>query len=199
MLVPTRRPLRAVLRSLLAGLLWLSPARAAEELEVRLDGLRLPIDLVALEAWSDAPDVVDGDLRAWLDLLDPRGREQLRRVLRAPLVQDRSFAQQFLASWAGQRVLEELDQLISTEQGGSAGPLLFQTLQELLARQPQVTTIELLRAVPSRSLVLHLDGGLQLAGQWRQQIEAQSEGLKALQQLRLRQGSQTWVSLSSET
>jgi len=191
--------LRAVLRSLLAGLLWLSPARAAEELEVRLDGLRLPIDLVALEAWSDAPDAVDGDLRAWLDLLDPRGREQLRRVLRAPLVQDRSFAQQFLASWAGQRVLEELDQLISTEQGGSAGPLLFQTLQELLARQPQVTTIELLRAVPSRSLVLHLDGGLQLAGQWRQQIAAQSEGLKALQQLRLRQVSQTWFSLSSET
>jgi predicted dienelactone hydrolase len=191
--------LRAVLRSLLAGLLWLSPARAAEELEVRLDGLRLPIDLVALEAWSDAPDAVDGDLRAWLDLLDPRGREQLRRVLRAPLVQDRSFAQQFLASWAGQRVLEELDQLISTEQGGSAGPLLFQTLQELLARQPQVTTIELLKAVPSRSLVLHLDGGLQLAAQWRQQIEAQSEGLKALQQLRLRQVSQTWFSLSSET
>lgn len=199
MLVPTRRPLRAVLRSLLAGLLWLSPARAAEELEVRLDGLRLPIDLVALEAWSDAPDAVDGDLRAWLDLLDPRGREQLRRVLRAPLVQDRSFAQQFLASWAGQRVLEELDQLISTEQGGSAGPLLFQTLQELLARQPQVTTIELLKAVPSRSLVLHLDGGLQLAAQWRQQIEAQSEGLKALQQLRLRQVSQTRFSLSSET
>ena len=188
-----------MLRSLLAGLLWLSPARAAEELEVRLDGLRLPIDLVALEAWSDAPDAVDGDLRAWLDLLDPRGREQLRRVLRAPLVQDRSFAQQFLASWAGQRVLEELDQLISTEQGGSAGPLLFQTLQELLARQPQVTTIELLRAVPSRSLVLHLDGGLQLAAQWRQQIEAQSEGLKVLQQLRLRQVSQTWLSLSSET
>ncbi len=188
-----------MLRSLLAGLLWLSPAQAAEELEVRLDGLRLPIDLVALEAWSDAPDAVDGDLRAWLDLLDPRGREQLRRVLRAPLVQDRSFAQQFLASWAGQRVLEELDQLISTEQGGSAGPLLFQTLQELLARQPQVTTIELLRAVPSRSLVLHLDGGLQLADQWRQQIEAQSEGLKALQQLRLRQVSQTWFSLSSET
>ena len=187
-----------MLRSLLAGLLWLSPARAAEELEVRLDGLRLPIDLVALEAWSDAPDAVDGDLRAWLDLLDPRGREQLRRVLRAPLVQDRSFAQQFLASWAGQRVLEELDQLISTEQGGSAGPLLFQTLQELLARQPQVTTIELLRAVPSRSLVLHLDGGLQLAAQWRQQIEAQSEGLKALQQLRLRQVSQTWLSLSSD-
>ena len=136
--------MRAVLRSLLAGLLWLMPARAAEQLEVQLDGLQLPIDLVELEAWSRSPSSATGDLRAWLDLLDPEGREQLRRILRAPLVQDRSFAQQFLASWAGQRVLEELDQLISTEQGSSAGPLLFQTLQELLARQSQVTTIELL-------------------------------------------------------
>jgi predicted dienelactone hydrolase len=191
--------LRAVLRSLLAGLLWLTPARAAEQLEVRLDGLRLPIDLVALEAWSRSPADVNGDLRAWLDLLDPRGQEQLRRVLRAPLVQDRSFAQQFLASWAGQRVLEELDQLISTEQGSSAGPLLFQTLQELLARQSQVTTIELLRAVPSQNLVLNLDGGLQLAAQWRQQIVAQSAALQALQQLRLRQVSQSWPAFTSDS
>ncbi|MBV2351636.1 alpha/beta hydrolase [Synechococcus sp. HK05] len=190
--------MRAVLRSLLAGLLWLTPARAAEQIEVRLDGLRLPIDLVALEAWSASPDAANGDLRAWLDLLDPRGREQLRRILRAPLVQDRSFAQQFLASWAGQRVLEELDQLISTEQGGSAGPLLYQALQELLARQPQVTTIELLRAVPSQSLVLHLDGGLELAGRWRRQIEEQRDALQALQQLRLRQVSQARLALSSD-
>jgi hypothetical protein len=51
--------LRAVLRSLLAGLLWLTPARAAEQLEVRLDSLRLPIDLVALEAWSRSPNAVE--------------------------------------------------------------------------------------------------------------------------------------------
>ena len=188
-----------MLRSLLAGLLWLTPARAAEQLEVRLDGLRLPIDLVALEAWSHSPGDVNGDLRVWLDLLDPRGREQLRRILRAPLVQDRSFAQQFLASWPGQRMLEELDQLISTDQGGSAGPLFFQTLQELLARQPKVTTIELLRAVPSQNLVLHLDGGLQLAAQWRQQIVTQSTALQALQQLRLRQVSQSWPAFASES
>ena len=180
--------MRVVLRSLLAGLLWLAPARAAEQLEVQLDGLKLPIDLVALEAWSRAPSRAKSDLRAWLDLLDANGQEQLRRILRAPLVQDRSFAQQFLASWAGQRVLAELDQLITTEQG-SAGPVLYQTLQQLLARQPQVTTIELLRAVPSQRLVLHLDGGLQLAGRWQRQIVDQRDALRALQQLKLRRVS----------
>ena len=190
-LVPTRlKPLRALLRSLLAGLLLVGPlpVRAADQLDVRLDSLSLPIDLVALDAWSRSPGSVGGDLGAWLDLIDAKGRDQLLRILRAPLVSDRSFAQQFLASWAGQRVLEELDQLISTDQG-QAGPLLYQTLQQLLARQNQVTTIELLRAVPSQRLVLHLDGGLLLADRWRQQLIQQRQALTVLRQLPLRRVS----------
>ena len=77
--MPTRlKPLRGVLRSLLVGLLLLGPAprRAAEQLEVQLDGLKLPIDLVELQAWAASPAEANGDLRAWLDLLDPAGRAQ---------------------------------------------------------------------------------------------------------------------------
>ena len=196
MLVPTRlKPLRGVLRSLLVGLLLLGPAplRAAEQLEVQLDGLKLPIDLVELQAWAASPTEANGDLSAWLDLLDPAGREQLLRILRAPLVQDRSFAQQFLDSWAGQRVLAELDDLIRTDQG-EAGPVLYQTLQTLLKQQNQVSTIQLLRAVPGQRLVLNLDGGLELAGQWQRQLLDQRQALTALRQVRLRRISSPWPS-----
>ncbi|MEY2748736.1 MAG: hypothetical protein RLZZ168_752, partial [Cyanobacteriota bacterium] len=102
-----------MLGSLLAAALLLGgappPGPAAEQLEVRIEGLALPIDLAELEAWSRDPGRSSGELAAWLNLLDAPGRAQLLRVLRAPLVTDRSFTQQFLASWAGQRVLDELD------------------------------------------------------------------------------------------
>jgi predicted dienelactone hydrolase len=177
-----------VLGSLLAGVLLLgaapSPGRAAEQLEVRIEGLSLPIDLAELEAWSRDPGRSSGELAGWLSLLDANGRAQLLRVLRAPLVTDRSFTQQFLASWAGQRVLDELDDLISTEEG-EAGPLLYQTLNGLLRQQRQVTTVELLRALPSRRLILKLDGGVQLASQWRQQLLEQGQALRALRALPL--------------
>jgi predicted dienelactone hydrolase len=177
-----------VLGSLLAGVLLLgaapSPGRAAEQLEVRIEGLSLPIDLAELEAWSRDPGRSSGELAGWLSLLDANGRAQLLRVLRAPLVTDRSFTQQFLASWAGQRVLDELDDLISTEEG-EAGPLLYQTLNCLLRQQRQVTTVELLRALPSRRLILKLDGGVQLASQWRQQLLEQGQALRALRALPL--------------
>ena len=191
MLVPTRlKPLRALLRSLLAGLLLLGPGsaaplRAAELLEVQLDGLQLPIDLQALEAWTRNPSRPEGDLAAWLDLLDPAAQRQLLKLLQAPLVQDRSFARQLLRSWAGQRLVAGLGGLLRTEQG-PAGSLLDQALTQLLQRQPQVTTIELLRAVPSERLVLNLDGGLQLAGGWQRQLREQRSALELLRDLPLR-------------
>ena len=149
-----------------------------------MDGLALPIDLRELEAWSQAPDRPSGDLGVWLDLLDASARSQLLRILRAPLVTDRSFAQQVLASWAGQQLLQELDGLISTDQG-EAGALLYRTLSTLLRDQRQVTTIELLRALPTRRLVLNLEGGVALASEWRRQLLAQGQALRALRQLPL--------------
>lgn len=183
---------RGLLGSLLAALLLVSalpppPLRAAELLELRLDGLQLPIDLRDLEAWSRDPGSPQGDLGAWLDLLDPRQRLMLLRLLRAPLVRDRSLAQQLLDSWAGQRLLSSLGALLTTERGNAA-PGLYRALMELLRRQEQVSTIELLRALPSRRLSLNLDGLLELAEGWRQQLRAQQQALQALRQLSLPRG-----------
>ena len=81
-----RPELANLLGSLLAGVLLLGtatpqPARAAEQLEVRIDGLQLPIDLADLEAWSRDPSTNTGELAGWLSLLDANGRAQLLRVL----------------------------------------------------------------------------------------------------------------------
>ena len=180
---------RGLLGSLLAGLLLLAglppqPLRAAGLLELRLDGLQLPIDLVDLEAWSRDPGRPQGDLGAWLDLLDPPQRLLLLRLLRAPLVRDRSLALQLLDSWAGQRLLSSLGTLLTSEQGNAA-PGLHRALRELLRRQEQVSTIELLRALPSQRLSLNVDGLLQLADGWRQQLQAQQQALQVLRQLPL--------------
>jgi len=184
---------RGLLGSLLAGLLLLAglppqPLRAAGLLELRLDGLQLPIDLVDLEAWSRDPGRPQGDLGAWLDLLDPPQRLLLLRLLRAPLVRDRSLALQLLDSWAGQRLLSSLGTLLTSEQGNAA-PALHRALRELLRRQEQVSTIELLRALPSQRLSLNVDGLLQLADGWRQQLQAQQQALQVLRQLPLPNGA----------
>ena len=190
--IPARRR-RGLLGSLLAALLLVGelqpqPAQAAELLEVQLDGLVLPLDVAELEAWSRDPARAQGDVGAWLDLLDDRRRQALLRFLRAPLVRDRSMAQQLLESWAGQRLLASAGGLLSTEQG-NAGPLLHGSLTRLLRQQDVVTTLELLRALPTQRITVNLDGVLELAGQWQQQLQAQRQALQALRRLPLPQGS----------
>ncbi len=194
MVEPTRlRRRRALTSSLLAGVLSLGsllapPLQAAEQLDIRLEGLDLPLNLVELERWSRDPSTRAGELAVWLNLLDPQSQQQLHQLLNAPLVRERSFTQQMMRSWAGQRVAEELGVLISTE-NGNAGPLVLSTLNTLLKEQRQVTVIELMRALPAQQLTINLDGLQLLARGWQQQLFDQELALQALQTLPLPQGT----------
>jgi len=163
-----------------------APLRAAERLELRLDGLELPLELRELEAWSRDPQHPRGDLGAWLALLEPRQRQGLLRLLRAPLLRDRSMGRQLLESWAGQRLLASLGGLLSTEQG-NAGPMLYRALNRLLQEQEEITALELLQALPSERLTLNLDGLLQLASGWQRQLQEQRVAVQALRRLPLPQ------------
>ena len=114
-----------ILASLLLGMAQLAPpVQAAQELIVQLDGLTLPLDIDQLAAWARNPAHPQGDLGAWFDLLEPGSRQDLLRLLRAPLVQDRSLARQLIESWAGEQVLGAMGEVIS----GDGLPAAWQPL-----------------------------------------------------------------------
>ncbi len=168
------------------------PLRAAEVLELQLDGLAIPVDLVQLEAWSQDPGRDRSELATWLNLLDPRSRRNLVQLLNAPLLQERSLGEQLLNSWAGEPLLGEVATLLqpdtnpsAADDGTGSAALLRQTLKTLLSRERQVTTLQLLRAIPTRQVSLRLDSMLVLAEQWREQLQRQRQALQQLRQLAL--------------
>lgn len=190
LLLPCPRAALAGLPVLLAA--WApAPLWAAEELRLQLDGLEVPIDLVALEAWSrqadrpSQPGAAGGDLAVWLNLLAPTSRRDLIRLLQAPLLRDRSFGLQLLNSWTGEQMLKEAGTLLTTADGRSTAPLLLSSLRQLLERQTSVSSLELLRALPVPSVTLRIDGLLELASQWRSQLLRQNGALAQLRQLPL--------------
>ncbi|MCX5948023.1 MAG: alpha/beta fold hydrolase [Cyanobacteria bacterium] len=188
-----------MLVSLLLAAPWLvlgRPAAAADLLNVRLDGLEIPIRLDQLAIWSREPrrsrflasrgfGAAGADVAVWLELLEPDSRADLLRLLRAPLLRDRSFGRQLLDSWAGGQMLAELGDLLTTPEGQPTTALLQQTLQDLLRQQREVTALSLLQALPLPSLSLQLDGLLTMAQQWRRQIDRQRQALRQLEQLAL--------------
>ena len=166
------------------------PVRAAEVLELQLDELSIPIDLRQLKAWSQNPERSSNDLAAWLNLLDARSRRNLAQLLDAPLLRDRSFGQQLLSSWTGEQ-LNELGLLLqidarrsnaATHQGAA---VLRDTVNGLLQRQQAITSLDLLLALPGQRVSLKLDGVIELAQQWRDQLERQRLAWQRLSQFKL--------------
>lgn len=180
----------ALAASLLVALAPLAgkPAAGAETLEIQLDGLRLPISLAQLEAWSRKPGrpgrspqaEETSDLAVWFSLLETETQEDLRQLLRAPLLRDQGFGRQLLDSWAGSQMLAEVGHLLTTPTGQSSTPLLQVTLRRLLEERREVSLLELLRAMPEARLQLQLDGLLSLAQQWRLELEKQRLALRQL-------------------
>jgi predicted dienelactone hydrolase len=166
-----------------------APAAASDLLELRLEALSIPIPLDQLEALSrgEPPPATAGgeELSVWLRLLRPETQQDLLRLLRAPLLRDRSFGRQLLNSWAGSQMLAEVGGLLTTPDGRTTTPLLQSTLVRLLQEGREVTAIELLRSLPPQRLTLQLDGLLSLAERWREQLRQQQLALQGLQRLSL--------------
>ena len=156
---------------------------------MQIDGLEIPIDLQDLEAWSRQPDQQRGSQVVWLSLLDPQARQGLSRLLRAPLLLDRSLGRELLRSWTGQPLLREVGGVLQGADGENLAPELQATLQALFTRQSEVSSLDLLRALPTKRLVLRVDGLLHLAADLRDQLRHQVDAIQALrrQPLPLRQ------------
>jgi predicted dienelactone hydrolase len=187
--------------SLLVGvgslLATLPPLRAAEELVVRLDGMQLPLPLSELETLAErrspgsesAPPAAGTlqtvtELEIWLRLLDPASRDTIVSLLRAPLIKERSFGRQLLRSWAGRQLIEELGDFIEVD-GVPGGPAVIVTLKRLLQEQPQVTAMDLLRALPARQATLDLEAVVALAARWRHELRRQEALIGRLRSLPL--------------
>lgn len=165
--------------SLLVAASPVRPLRAAEQLQVQLDGMVISLQIHDLVAWGRSGGVSNSELGIWLNLLEPDSREGVLELLRAPLVNDRSMARQLLGSWAGRRLLDEVADIVRVDDDGS-GDILLNTLESLLNRQEQVSSLDLLDALPASHVRLDLDALVRAAGHWRHQLQRQQQLVRRL-------------------
>ena len=173
------------------------PVNSAERLEVQFEDMSIPIPIKDLVDWVDGMSIpnsikelsewaLDGDrdtdLSSWLNLLDLESRAGLVKILKAPLIKNRSMARQILRSWVGRQLLDEFSDLVRLDDDKS-GSKVFNTLEKLLENQPQVTTLDLLLALPGQSIHLDLDAFLQVANRWRNELNKQQQLVVDLEDL----------------
>ena len=160
-------------------LLFAVPVRAAERLVVEFEDMSIPIPIKDLKEWRDLKVRKETELADWLSLLDSQSQTGLVKLLNASLLKDRSMVRQLMKSWAGRQLLDELSDVIRLDDDRSGKKVLI-TLESLLENQPEVRTIDLLEALPAKSIFLDLDSLLKLADRWKTALREQQDLVLAL-------------------
>ncbi len=163
------------------GALSPRPARTAAELVVRLDGMDLSLSISDLGSWLRDEGRGSSELGIWLNLLEEESRKGVIDLLKAPLINDRSMARQILNSWAGRRLLDQVSDLVLVDDDAT-GQTVQLTLESLLEKRAQVTTLDLLEALPAKRVRLDLDALLLVASSWKRQLQRQQALVKTLNQ-----------------
>ena len=164
------------------------PVRSTERVEVKIDGVVLPVSVEELGAFVRSPQgdpsqLSRSELSTWMSLLAPESKEGLIRLLKAPVLSRRSLGRQLLSSWGAGPLLDALGELIRVEDGGRLNrSLVLSTLEQLLEGQETVSTLDVLEALPAQQLRLDLDALVGAANRWRLELQRHQGLMRALAQ-----------------
>lgn len=164
------------------------PVRSTERVEVKIDGVVLPVAVEELGALVrsqqvDSEERSRSELSTWMQLLPPDSKEGLIRLLNAPVLSRRSLGRQLLSSWGAGPLLDALGELVRVEGGDRLdSALVLSTLEKLLERQESVSTLDVLKALPMQQLRLDLDALVGAANRWRMELQRHQGLMQALGQ-----------------
>jgi len=164
------------------------PVGSTERVEVKIDGLVLPVSVEELGAFvrsptADPAQLSRSELSTWMGLLAPESRQGLIRLLKAPVLSRRSLGRQLLSSWGAGPLLDALGELIRVEDGKRINrSLVLSTLEQLLERQATVSTLDVLEALPTQQLRLDLDALVAAANRWRLELKRHQTLMQTLAQ-----------------
>ena len=148
--------------------------QAVETFEIHFDGMSIPISIKELIDWSNGEEETNSELASWLNLLGFKDRKGLTKFLNTPLVRDKSMARQILRSWSGRKLLDEVSDLILMDED-SSGERVFNTLEKLLNEKDEVTTFDLLNSLSVKAIHIDLDGWIEVAKNWRNELKKQQK------------------------
>ena len=136
--------------------------------------MSIPISIKELIDWSNGKEETNSELASWLNLLGFKERKGFAKFLSTPLVRDKSMARQILRSWSGRKLLDEVSDLILMDED-SSGENVLDTLENLLNKKDEVTTFDLLNSLSVKAIHIDLDGWIEVANNWRSELNKQQK------------------------
>ena len=108
---------------------------------------------------------------------------QLSKFLEYPVFKQEGFSNQILRSWMGRKLLTQLSRTIIIPNDKN-GIQLFNTIENLLEKNNQISTLDILKEIPNDEIELDVDNLILIISYWKKELEDQHTLLNRLSSIK---------------
>ena len=163
------------------GVFFDNSLKAAEKVNIKLEGMEIPLtieQLAKLEKYqNDSTELIE-----WLKKNGLTKVFELSKFLKFPVFKEEGLNRQVLRSWIGRKILTELSKTITIPHDNN-GVEIFNTIEDLLEEKKKVSTLDILRALPSEEISLDIDNLILIIQSWKNELAMQQDLVSKLNNL----------------
>jgi len=160
-----------------------SSAKAAEQINIIFEEMKIPINidkLSKLEQYEDDSKEVIG----WFKKNGFSRVFELTKFLKFPIFKQEGLNRQLLRSWVGRKILSELSKTIIVP-NDKDGIEVFNTIENLLDDKKQISTLDIIQALPSEEILLDIENLILIISSWKKELVMQQNLILKLNELKL--------------
>ena len=156
-------------------------SKAAEKINIKFEEMSIPFtinQLSNLESYeNDSTEVID-----WFKKNGYYKLFEISKFLDFTVFKEESLNRQVLRSWIGRKILSELSNTILVP-NDKYGTEIFNTIEDLLEDKKEVSTLDILKNLPSEEISLDIDNLILIISSWKNELSNQQNLIKKLNEL----------------
>ena len=163
------------------GLFFNNGLKAAEKINIKFEEMKIPLtieQLSKLEKYkNDSTELID-----WLKKNGFIRVFELSKFLEFPVFKEEGLNREILRSWVGRKILTELSKSIKVPNDNN-GTEIYNTIENLLDQKKEVSTLDIIKALPSEEISLDIDNLILIISSWKNELSIQKDLIYKLNNL----------------
>jgi len=163
------------------GLFFNNDSKAAEKISIKFEEMQIPLTIEQLskleKSKEDSTELID-----WLKKNGFIKIFELSKFLEFPVFKEEGLNREILRSWIGRKILTELSKTIKVP-NDIDGIEIYNTIENLLEEKKEVSTLDIIKALPSKEIYLDVDNLILIISSWKNELAMQQDLLSKLNSL----------------
>ena len=163
------------------GLFFNNGLKAAEKINIKFEEMKIPFtieQLSKLEKYkNESTELID-----WLKNNGLIKVFELSKFLEFPVFKAEGLNRELLRSWIGRKILTELSKTIKVPNDNN-GIEIYNTIENLLDEKKEISTLDIIKALPSEEISLDIDNLILIISYWKKELSMQQDLISKLNKL----------------